>query len=58
MMPQTTARVCHDCDGHATAHITTGTRAPDGTRTTLPVHCGTCHGTGTTAPRAVKAATR
>ena len=52
MMPQHAphARVCRDCDGHATAHITTGTRNLDGTRQTMPVHCPACKGTGHTAP--------
>ncbi|MGW2820852.1 hypothetical protein ACWC24_07575 [Streptomyces sp. NPDC001443] len=39
--------VCRDCDGHATAAITTGTRNRDGSRTTLRVTCRACHGTGT-----------
>ncbi|MER7308748.1 hypothetical protein E5082_13580 [Streptomyces griseoluteus] len=51
-MPQHTrsTRVCRDCDGHATAHITTGTLNPDGTRVTLRVTCPACKGTGHTAP--------
>ncbi|WP_217553181.1 hypothetical protein [Streptomyces sp. GbtcB6] len=51
-MPRNTPspRVCRDCDGFARAAITTGTRNPDGTRTTLTVTCSACHGTGTTAP--------
>ncbi|MFF3989365.1 hypothetical protein ACFY0B_32870 [Streptomyces sp. NPDC001797] len=51
-MPRNTPspRVCRDCDGFARAAITTGTRNPDGTRTTLTVDCPACHGTGTTAP--------
>ncbi|MFB6958280.1 hypothetical protein ACFCYB_14885 [Streptomyces sp. NPDC056309] len=53
-MPQhtPTARICCDCDGFATAAITTGTRHPDGTRATLRVTCPTCKGTGHTAPAA------
>ncbi|MEU8029662.1 hypothetical protein AB0C13_13675 [Streptomyces sp. NPDC049099] len=31
--------VCRDCDGHATARITTGTRHRDGTRVTISVTC-------------------
>ncbi|MFF4966888.1 hypothetical protein [Streptomyces sp. 1-11] len=48
-MPQHTRgmRVCRDCDGHAAAHITTGTRHRDGTRVTLRVTCPACKGTGT-----------
>ncbi|WP_020119595.1 hypothetical protein [Streptomyces canus] len=38
--------VCRDCDGFPTVAITTGTRNPDGTRTTLTVTCPTCKGTG------------
>ncbi|MEU0457234.1 hypothetical protein ABZ322_30475 [Streptomyces sp. NPDC006129] len=40
--------VCRDCDGFATATITTGTRHRDGTRATLRVACPTCQGTGHT----------
>lgn len=47
----TRARICRDCDGHATAHITTGTRHADGTRVTLRVTCPACKGSGT-APAA------
>ncbi|GAB7109011.1 hypothetical protein JCM4814A_73250 [Streptomyces phaeofaciens JCM 4814] len=42
------SRVCRDCNGHATATITTGLRHCDGTRATLTVNCPTCKGTGTT----------
>lgn len=38
--------VCHDCDGFATATITTGTRTPDGARDTIRVNCTTCRGLG------------
>ncbi|GLP71720.1 hypothetical protein TUSST3_83390 [Streptomyces sp. TUS-ST3] len=38
--------VCRDCDGFPVVAITTGTRNPDGTRTTLTVTCSTCKGTG------------
>ncbi|MEV7982501.1 hypothetical protein [Streptomyces sp. NPDC086519] len=49
-MPRNTPapRVCSDCDGFARAAITTGSRNPDGTRTTLAVNCQACRGTGTT----------
>ncbi|MGW2730909.1 hypothetical protein [Streptomyces sp. NPDC001494] len=40
-------RVCRDCDGHASAHITTGAQHRDGTRVTLRVTCPACKGTGT-----------
>lgn len=50
-MPQhaQNTRVCRDCDGFATAAITTGTRHRDGTRVTLRVSCPACKGTGRTA---------
>ncbi|MFE0889311.1 hypothetical protein ACFW4Q_09760 [Streptomyces rochei] len=53
-MPQhaQNTRVCRDCDGFATAAITTGARHTEGTRATLRVTCLTCQGTGTTAPAA------
>ncbi|MEF2528318.1 hypothetical protein [Streptomyces sp. CS62] len=53
-MPEHThvPRVCRDCDGFATATITTGLRTPDGTRHTIPVHCPTCRGLGHTTPAA------
>ncbi|PBC97433.1 hypothetical protein BX281_5459 [Streptomyces sp. Ag82_O1-15] len=47
--------VCRDCDGFATAAITTGTRNRDGSRATLRVTCRACKGTGHTAPVAVLA---
>ncbi|MEU5321457.1 hypothetical protein AB0G67_32585 [Streptomyces sp. NPDC021056] len=43
----TTARICPNCDGFATAAVPSGTRHHDGTRTLLHIDCGTCHGTGT-----------
>ncbi|MFH9175396.1 hypothetical protein [Streptomyces albogriseolus] len=52
-------RVCRDCDGFATAAITTGTRHRDGTRLTLRVvACPACKGTGRTAPAGVVRAGR
>ncbi|MFD8979120.1 hypothetical protein [Streptomyces sp. NPDC059564] len=50
-MPQSpsTPLICRDCDGFATATITTGTHSMDGTRTTIPVNCPTCQGLGHTA---------
>ncbi|MEU2518543.1 hypothetical protein ABZ732_07100 [Streptomyces pseudogriseolus] len=51
-------RVCRDCDGFATAAITTGTRHRDGTPVTLRVTCPTCKGTGLTAPAGVVRAGR
>nr|WP_030553047.1 hypothetical protein [Streptomyces exfoliatus] len=49
-MPQTTPRVCRDCDGFATVTITTGLPAVDGTRDTVRVNCPTCRGLGHTVP--------
>ncbi|MFJ7136310.1 hypothetical protein [Streptomyces fungicidicus] len=59
-MPQHAAntRVCRDCDGFATAAITTGARHADGTRATLRVTCPACKGTGHTAPAGVVRAGR
>ncbi|MFI6021052.1 hypothetical protein ACIBCP_25850 [Streptomyces sp. NPDC051287] len=57
-MPRNTPalrRVCSDCDGFPVVAITTGTRNPDGTRTTLAINCRACHGTGTTTPAAALA---
>ncbi|MGW0117727.1 hypothetical protein [Streptomyces sp. NPDC003327] len=50
MMPETTParRVCRDCDGFATATVTTGLPTADGTRDTARVHCPTCRGLGHT----------
>lgn len=39
--------VCRDCDAFPVVAITTGTRNPDGSRTTLHITCRACHGTGT-----------
>ncbi|MEU6252231.1 hypothetical protein [Streptomyces sp. NPDC047043] len=43
----TRVRICPNCDGFATAAVTSGARHRDGTRLLLHVDCGTCHGTGT-----------
>ncbi|MGW6566928.1 hypothetical protein [Streptomyces sp. NPDC054975] len=49
-MPETTQapRICRDCDGFATATITTGLQTAHGMRHTVRVHCTTCQGTGHT----------
>ncbi|MEV7146070.1 hypothetical protein AB0O05_06175 [Streptomyces sp. NPDC093084] len=60
-MPRNTPalrHVCRGCDGFARVAITTGTRNPDGTRTTLSVDCPACHGTGHTAPAVLARAGR
>ncbi|MFD7300598.1 hypothetical protein ACFV83_06620 [Streptomyces pharetrae] len=56
-MPQhtPTRRIYRDCDGFATAAITTGTRHPDGTRATFRVTCSSCKGTGHQLPAATLA---
>ncbi|MFK0229709.1 hypothetical protein ACIQUL_28515 [Streptomyces sp. NPDC090303] len=53
MMPQITPRVCRACDGFATATITTGLHAADGTRDIVRVNCPTCRGLGHTIPAAL-----
>ncbi|MET9619371.1 hypothetical protein ABZZ37_01195 [Streptomyces sp. NPDC006464] len=53
MMPQTTPRICHACDGFATATITTGLTSANGTRDTIQVNCPTCRGLGRTIPAAL-----
>ncbi|MER7536356.1 hypothetical protein ABTX77_16455 [Streptomyces sp. NPDC097704] len=53
MMPQTTPRVCRDCDGFATATITTGLQSESGARDTVRVNCHTCRGLGHTIPAAL-----
>ncbi|MFF7162509.1 hypothetical protein ACFZBP_14305 [Streptomyces sp. NPDC008086] len=49
--------ICRDCHGFATAAITTGARAADGTRATLIVDCRACNGTGHAKPASVVAGT-
>ncbi|MET7696925.1 hypothetical protein [Streptomyces sp. NPDC005485] len=44
--PATTARICPNCDGFATAAITSGGRNARGHLRTLTVDCTACHGTG------------
>ncbi|MEU8459912.1 hypothetical protein [Streptomyces sp. NPDC029003] len=52
MMPQSapTTPVCRDCDGFATASITTGLRTAAGARDIVRVDCPACHGLGHAAP--------
>ncbi|GGM10563.1 hypothetical protein GCM10010129_63180 [Streptomyces fumigatiscleroticus] len=59
-MPQhaRSPRVCPNCDGFATVAITTGTRHVNGTRTTVPIDCPACHGTGATRPTHPREAAR
>ncbi|MFD9430770.1 hypothetical protein [Streptomyces sp. NPDC060002] len=48
--PARNTPVCRNCDGFATAAITTGARHTDGSRVTLRVACPTCKGSGRTRP--------
>lgn len=52
-MQHTTGRTryCRDCDGFPVVAIDTGTRHPNGTRSTLRVACPACKGTGITPLR-------
>ncbi|WP_424887657.1 hypothetical protein [Streptomyces sp. XH2] len=50
--------VCRDCDGFATAAITTGPRHTDGTRATFRIPCPACKGTGHALPAAYASAGR
>ncbi|MFF4804466.1 hypothetical protein ACFY1U_39850 [Streptomyces sp. NPDC001351] len=43
----TNARICPDCDGFATAAVTSGPREASGQLPTLAVNCAACHGNGT-----------
>ncbi|MGW3725595.1 hypothetical protein [Streptomyces sp. NPDC000851] len=43
----TTARICPNCDGFATAAVSSGPRDTHGHLHTLIVDCPACHGTGT-----------
>ncbi|MFJ4357737.1 hypothetical protein ACIP25_15825 [Streptomyces massasporeus] len=40
-----TARICPNCDGFATAAITTGSRDQHGHLSTLTIDCRACNGT-------------
>jgi len=45
-------RICPNCDGHASAAITTGGRDQHGHLRTITAHCPACNGTGTRTTRA------
>ncbi|MFD0145389.1 MULTISPECIES: hypothetical protein [unclassified Streptomyces] len=45
------ARICSNCDGHASVAITLGGRDRRGHLRTITAHCPTCHGTGTRPAR-------
>ncbi|WP_282205566.1 hypothetical protein [Kitasatospora fiedleri] len=48
-------RICPNCDGFPRVAIATGTRRPDGSRTTAPVTCPACQGSGTVRRAALTA---
>ncbi|MEU0438911.1 hypothetical protein ABZ202_03815 [Streptomyces sp. NPDC006186] len=50
----TTARICPNCDGFATAAVSSGGRDPRGHLHTITVVCPACHGTGTLPARAAQ----
>ncbi|MFG2774507.1 hypothetical protein [Streptomyces sp. NPDC048350] len=45
------ARICSNCDGHASVAITLGGRNHAGHLRTITAHCPACHGTGTCPSR-------
>ncbi|WP_406341448.1 hypothetical protein [Streptomyces sp. NBC_00648] len=45
------ARICPNCDGFASAAITTGGRDHTGLLHTITAHCPACRGTGTRPAR-------
>ena len=53
-----TPRICPNCDGFATAAITTGSRDRHGHLPTLTANCPACHGQGTVLARRVREAAR
>ncbi|MGW6907962.1 hypothetical protein [Streptomyces sp. NPDC054940] len=50
------ARICPDCDGFASAAVTSGGRDSHGHMRTLTVQCQTCRGTGTVSARVAQLA--
>ncbi|MFC4468856.1 hypothetical protein ACFPH6_30745 [Streptomyces xiangluensis] len=44
------ARICPNCDGFATAAVTSGGRDSRGHLHTITARCMTCQGTGTVRP--------
>ncbi|CCK27592.1 hypothetical protein BN159_3213 [Streptomyces davaonensis JCM 4913] len=57
-IPATTAnaRICPNCDGFATAAVSSGGRDHRGHLRTLTVNCPACHGHGTWHTRAAQLA--
>jgi RNase P subunit RPR2 len=52
------ARICPNCDGFATAAITTGNRNARGHLHTLTIDCRACNGLGTVSARHVREGAR
>jgi hypothetical protein len=53
-----TARICPNCDGFATAAITTGSRDEHGHLRIITANCPACNGQGTLPARRVREAAR
>ncbi|MGW0084446.1 hypothetical protein [Streptomyces sp. NPDC003393] len=53
-VPSTTARICPNCDGFATAAVSSGGRDGRGHLHTIALDCPACHGTGTMPARAAQ----
>ena len=53
-----TPRICPNCDGFATAAITTGSRDQHGNLPTLTIACQACNGLGTVPARRVREGAR
>ncbi|MFJ2926598.1 hypothetical protein ACIPIU_16575 [Streptomyces massasporeus] len=51
-------RICPNCDGHASAAITTGGRDRHGHLRTITVDCRACHGLGTVQPHPTREGAR
>ncbi|MFI8833282.1 hypothetical protein ACIGPN_19950 [Streptomyces afghaniensis] len=51
-------RICPNCDGHASAAISTGGRDRLGHLLTVTVDCRACYGLGTVQPRPVREGAR
>ncbi|WOX26742.1 hypothetical protein R2D22_24165 [Streptomyces sp. HUAS YS2] len=47
----TPARICSNCDGHASVAVTLGVRDHAGHLRTVTAHCPVCHGSGTRPTR-------
>jgi hypothetical protein len=54
----TTARICPNCDGFATAAIITGGRDRHGHLRTITANCPACNGRGTAPARRVQEGAR